>query len=156
MKPPRVLVLGDTTKLDPKLQEMLATAIKGAEELLAQMSDPNNPTTKLVNKQYREGRMGNMRGFEFYPQDMAQATEPQRPNPQIEDAIETLLSRHPTNEDQNARMELLRDAAKAFFYAIEQVCPKSADRSAAFRHVRDALMTANASIVIPPTPPGVL
>jgi hypothetical protein len=39
-------------------------------------------------------------------------------------------------------------AAKAFFKVVQEHCPDSADRSAAFRQIREARMTANAAIAL--------
>ena len=44
--------------------------------------------------------------------------------------------------------EAVNEAAKAFFRVIQEHCPTSADRSAAFRMVREARMTANAAIAL--------
>ncbi len=44
--------------------------------------------------------------------------------------------------------EAVNYAAKNFFLAIMAHCPDSADRSAAFRMVREARMTANAAIAL--------
>lgn len=51
----------------------------------------------------------------------------------------------PTAADLTA-YETLRTAAKAFAFAINALCPDSADKTAAIRKVREAVMTANASI----------
>jgi hypothetical protein len=42
----------------------------------------------------------------------------------------------------------VNDAAKVLFREIQAHCPDSADRSAAFRMVREARMTANAAIAL--------
>ncbi len=44
--------------------------------------------------------------------------------------------------------DAVNDAAKALFRIIQEHCPASADRSAAFRMVREARMTANAAIAL--------
>jgi len=44
--------------------------------------------------------------------------------------------------------QAVNDAAKALFHIIQEHCPASADRSAAFRMVREARMTANAAIAL--------
>jgi hypothetical protein len=53
---------------------------------------------------------------------------------------------HPPVGSQPARYALLRDAAKAFAFAIVENVPDCADRTAAIRKVREAVMTANAAI----------
>ncbi len=44
--------------------------------------------------------------------------------------------------------DAVNDAAKALFRIIQEHCPSSPDRSAAFRLVREARMTANAAIAL--------
>jgi hypothetical protein len=46
-----------------------------------------------------------------------------------------------------APLAMVSEAAKMFAEAILVSCPRSADRTAALRKVREAMMTANASIV---------
>ena len=48
--------------------------------------------------------------------------------------------------DQAERYERIRAAAKRFAHVIREETPPSADQSAAFRKVREAVMTANAAI----------
>lgn len=45
-------------------------------------------------------------------------------------------------------MKDLRECGKLLAKAIVELCPPSADRTVAVRHVRDAIMIANASIVL--------
>jgi alkanesulfonate monooxygenase SsuD/methylene tetrahydromethanopterin reductase-like flavin-dependent oxidoreductase (luciferase family) len=49
----------------------------------------------------------------------------------------------PADIDKYAR---IREAAKALAYVISDECPISADRTVAFRKLRECVMTANASI----------
>jgi len=44
--------------------------------------------------------------------------------------------------------QAVNEAAKEFFRTIQEHCPASPDRSAAFRMVREARMTANAAIAL--------
>lgn len=53
----------------------------------------------------------------------------------------------PTRDDIVA-YEKLRSSAKSFAKAIVDLTPECADQSAAIRHVRYALMTANAAIAL--------
>ena len=53
---------------------------------------------------------------------------------------------HKPSAEQILRIEHVRAAARNFWHVIEAYCPPSADRSAAQRKVREAMMTANASI----------
>lgn len=54
----------------------------------------------------------------------------------------------PTGPEQLAQYQRLRDAAKAFAYAIDNNVPDGADKAAAIRHVREAVMTANSGIAL--------
>lgn len=60
--------------------------------------------------------------------------------------LDILFSHHPPTGDQVARYELLRHSAQIFAAQIIRHCPAGADRSAAIRKVREAVMTANAAI----------
>jgi hypothetical protein len=62
------------------------------------------------------------------------------------DLIDFLFTYHPPSEGDKDRFDRLTAAAKAFALVILEVCPASADRSAAVRKVREARMTANSSI----------
>jgi hypothetical protein len=44
--------------------------------------------------------------------------------------------------------QAVNDAAKAFFKVVQDHCPESADRSAAFRMIRESRMTANMAIAL--------
>jgi hypothetical protein len=65
-----------------------------------------------------------------------------------EDTLNDVFRYHAPDAAQVVRYQELREAAKAFARVVLQHCPPSADRSAAVRHVREALMTANASIAL--------
>jgi len=62
------------------------------------------------------------------------------------DELDNLFTYHAPKDNQQERYELLRANAKVFARCIMACCPDSADRSAAIRKVREAVMTANASI----------
>lgn len=53
---------------------------------------------------------------------------------------------HPPTEVQIAKYLVLREKGKELANTIMLNCPESADRSVAIRKVREAIMTANASI----------
>ena len=55
---------------------------------------------------------------------------------------------HPPKGDQVERYARLRMAALVFAEVIEECCPEGADKAAAIRKVREAVMTANAAIAI--------
>jgi hypothetical protein len=60
--------------------------------------------------------------------------------------IENWFTYHTPDGDDLAKYERLRQVAKYFALAINDLCPDSADKTAAIRKVREAVMTANASI----------
>lgn len=67
--------------------------------------------------------------------------------PRFTDAvIDDLFTYHPPTADQPARYEKLRAAARGFAKVMVEVTPEGADQSAAVRHLREAVMTANAAI----------
>ena len=55
---------------------------------------------------------------------------------------------HQATPEQLDKLKNIRLHATAFAYAILEVCPACADRSAALRKVREAAMTANAAVVL--------
>jgi hypothetical protein len=63
-------------------------------------------------------------------------------------ALENVFSYHSPTPDQIPKYTAIRDSAKAFAATIIDNCPASADRSAALRLVREAVMTANASVAL--------
>lgn len=60
--------------------------------------------------------------------------------------IRNLFSYHKPKNDQAARYEILRDVGRKLAVTIMECCPESEDRKCAIRKVREAVMTANASI----------
>ncbi len=66
--------------------------------------------------------------------------------PAIEDQIENWFSYHSPKDDQPAKYVAIREAGKALALTIANNTPTNADQSAALRKVREAVMTANASI----------
>lgn len=69
-------------------------------------------------------------------------------NPDEQAELDNIFSYHKPFGDQPARYEALRSKAKELGVLIIGLCPRSADRSAALRKLREAVMTANASIAI--------
>lgn len=53
---------------------------------------------------------------------------------------------HAPIADQLPRYQAIRDKAKEFAELICKTTPKSADQTAALRHLRECVMTANAAI----------
>jgi hypothetical protein len=62
------------------------------------------------------------------------------------DAIEALFTYHSPTIEQVEQYKEIRNAAKSLARVIDQNCPPGPDRTAAVRHIREAVMTANASI----------
>jgi hypothetical protein len=60
--------------------------------------------------------------------------------------IENWFTHHPPDQDQLEDYRALRSAALVFATVIVERVPDSADRTAALRKVREAVMTANAAI----------
>jgi hypothetical protein len=59
-----------------------------------------------------------------------------------------LFKYHPPNFETLPKYASINQAAKNFAEVVLQNCPRSADRSAAIRLIRDARMTANAAIAL--------
>lgn len=62
--------------------------------------------------------------------------------------VATVFQYHPPSEAQKERYVELRRSAEFFASRVLELCPRSADRSAAIRKIREALMVANASIAL--------
>ena len=62
--------------------------------------------------------------------------------------LDNIFKYHTPVEGQTKMYVELRDAAKAFAEVIVRNTPECADQSAAIRHVREAVMTANAAIAL--------
>lgn len=60
--------------------------------------------------------------------------------------IENWFTYHAPSMDDLVKYQTLRDPAKDFADVINAVCPEGADKTAAIRKVREAVMTANASV----------
>lgn len=67
---------------------------------------------------------------------------------QEESWLEDVFSYHAPKDDQPQRYERIRAAAKEFARVILDNVPACADRSAALRKLREAVMTANAAIAL--------
>lgn len=62
--------------------------------------------------------------------------------------IEDIFTYHPPKGDQPEKYTKIREAAKAFARVLVENTPKCADQSAAIRHLREAVMTANAAVAL--------
>lgn len=62
--------------------------------------------------------------------------------------IENIFTYHSPRGDQPERYEAIRSAAKRLAHVIVDNTPACADQTAAIRKLREAVMTANASIAL--------
>ncbi len=62
------------------------------------------------------------------------------------DAIEELFTYHKPTPQQEIAYLAIRDGAKQLARIINDCCPAGPDRTTAVRKIREAVMTANASI----------
>ena len=62
--------------------------------------------------------------------------------------LESIFTYHPPKGDQPQRYEKIREAAKNFAQIVLDNTPSCPDQTAAIRKIREAVMTANASIAI--------
>jgi hypothetical protein len=63
-----------------------------------------------------------------------------------EDVIEKLFTYHKPTDEQTIQYKAIRERAKDLVREIDACCPAGPDRTAAVRHIREGVMTANASI----------
>lgn len=67
----------------------------------------------------------------------------------IPEMIDNLFTYHTPKPGQQERYQAIREAAKALAHVIvANTSENSPDQSAAIRHLREAVMTANASIAL--------
>jgi hypothetical protein len=66
--------------------------------------------------------------------------------PKLQEQLDTVFRYHIPSAEQVVQSRKIREAAKAFAEVVARECPQSADRTAAFRKIREAMMTANAAI----------
>jgi hypothetical protein len=59
-----------------------------------------------------------------------------------------IFTYHRPTEDQLPKYEMIRDAAKTFASVVLACTPAGEDQSVAIRHIRDAVMTANAAVAL--------
>ena len=60
--------------------------------------------------------------------------------------IESIFTYQAPTPEQIVLYRQIREGAKHLAYIIDNCCPAGPDRTAAVRHIREAVMTANASI----------
>ena len=78
--------------------------------------------------------------------DVPSAQTETREEPVTPDPLDELFTYHPPTGDQPARYLRIREAGKQLARVIHLELEAGPDRSAAIRKVREAVMTANASI----------
>ena len=66
--------------------------------------------------------------------------------PSDEEKLDQIFHYHPPTPFTGPKFETLREAARHFAKVILMNVPPGADRTCAIRHVRDAVMTANAGV----------
>jgi hypothetical protein len=64
----------------------------------------------------------------------------------MKERLDNWFTYHPPGEGDAQRYEAIRKAGRAFVQVIVDNTPPSADQTAALRKIREAVMTANASI----------
>lgn len=62
--------------------------------------------------------------------------------------VDNIFSYHAPTSDQLPKYEVIRAAARIFARILLENTPPSADQTAAIRKLREAVMTANASIAL--------
>jgi hypothetical protein len=77
-----------------------------------------------------------------------QSTHSLSPKVNDEEWLTEVFSYHKPEGDQPAKYEAIRVAAKSFAQVILQNVPPCADRTAALRKLREAVMTANAAVAL--------
>jgi len=70
------------------------------------------------------------------------------PNFNDDSVLDDLFSYHAPTEEQIAKYQAIRDAAKEFVKVIVANSPASADQTVSIRKVREAVYSANASIAL--------
>ena len=69
------------------------------------------------------------------------------PRPKIsDDDIDNWFTYHSPGDAQQIAYMAIRSAARKLAFVIRDCCPASADTTAAIRRLREAVMTANASV----------
>jgi hypothetical protein len=63
-----------------------------------------------------------------------------------EEVLENWFTYHAPNKNDLNSYQRIRGAAKHFAETVNELCPESADKTSAMRKIREAMMTANASI----------
>lgn len=70
------------------------------------------------------------------------------PTPYDIESLESMFTAHRPDPDDLEKHNRIRNAARVLAQTILEVTPRCADQSAAIRHVREAVMTANAAVAL--------
>jgi len=97
-----------------------------------------------VDKEIRERERG---GIPEGPRVFAATPAPDREMTKVE-LTEEVFTYHPPRPGQDEKYAAIRAAGKSMAMIILATCPQCADRTDAIRKVREAVMTANASIAL--------
>ena len=81
------------------------------------------------------------------PQRVFATEAPSREMSKVE-LTEDIFTYHPPRPGQEEKYAAIRAAGKSMAMVILATCPQCADRTDAIRKVREAVMTANASIAL--------
>lgn len=65
-----------------------------------------------------------------------------------QEMLDDVFEYHAPDSDQVVTYQKIRGDAKSFAKTILALCPPCADRSAAIRKLREAVMTANAAVAL--------
>lgn len=92
-------------------------------------------------------------GQAFMPEEAPRETKYRLPDNYLKSEepyldLDHVFSYHAPAPWQLSQFELIRSAAKTLAAVIEANTPRCADQQAAIRHVREAVMTANAAIAL--------
>lgn len=85
-------------------------------------------------------------GTEPWIPDPPQVSQVMAPAGQPKDVIDDLFTYHKATPEQEIAYLNIRSEAKALVRVIDAYCPPGPDRTTAVRKIREAVMTANASI----------
>jgi len=92
--------------------------------------------------------LGSLAGAARYDAQCNTQAEPPAYAPTIGYENRHIVAHHSPDRDQIQRITAIRQAALNFLDVIDANCPRCADATAAKRKVREAMMTANAAIVL--------
>jgi hypothetical protein len=93
-------------------------------------------------------KISDTQGLPDYERPKMQTETVETERPRLDLDLDHVFSYHAPTPFQQTQYEVIRAAAKTLAAVIEANTPRCADRQAAIRHVREAVMTANAAIAL--------